>query len=349
MKIRRHSVGYNFLGDTETGITFRWAKSLKENPSISPWPELADISISNHCTKGCDYCYRDSGNNFAFISLNDYEYILNELQHPKWGNIFQVAIGGGEPLEHPQLNQIIEATISRNIVLNLTTNGINLNNEYASFFKGKVGAVAVSVADIQTLDLDKARILLKESVRTNIHYVLSNKNISQAVDILRGKYNEILSGLNSIIFLTHKPHGRGSMADILNISDGLKHFIKQIDHNMCSARIGFDACFVPLLLHFTKTDSTHVDSCEGGFFSIYIDENLNVKPCSFDNNGLYTFNLREYSFSDIWEYKLTSYREDVVNCCKRKCRKKTECRGACHFYNEITCCFSKTEKEALHV
>ena len=349
MKVRRHGQSYNFIGDTKTGITFRWGKTLRENLTFAPWPELADISISNHCTKGCDYCYRDSGDNASFMSIEDYEYILNELQHPKWGNVFQIAIGGGEPLEHPQLKQIIEATVSINIIPNLTTNGIHLNGEYASFFKGKVGAVALSVTDIQALDIDKVRILLKESVRTNIHYVLSNNNISQAVDILRGKYNEILSGLNSIIFLTYKPHGRGSMTDILKINDNLKNFIKQIDHNKCSARIGFDACFVPHLLYFTRTDSTYVDSCEGGFFSIYIDENLDVKPCSFDNTGSYTFNLREYSFSDIWAYKLKRYRDEVVNHCKRKCSNKTECRGACHFYNEITCCFSKTEEGALYV
>lgn len=190
MKVRRHGNSYNFMGDTKTGITFRWGKSLRENSAFAPWPELADISISNHCTKGCDYCYRDSKNNSSFMSLDNYEYILNELQHSKWGNIFQIAIGGGEPLEHPQFKQIIEATISRNIVSNLTTNGIHLDGEYASYFKGRVGAVALSVTDIQALDLDKIKILLKESVRTNIHYVLSNRNICQAVDILRGKYNE---------------------------------------------------------------------------------------------------------------------------------------------------------------
>lgn len=349
MKLRRNSNTYNFIGDTESGITFRWGKSLKENPSFAPWPELADISISNHCTKGCDYCYRDSGDNGSFMPLRDYEHILNELQHQKYGNVFQIAIGGGEPLEHPQLKQIIDATIARNVVPNLTTNGIPLDTAYASYFKGRVGAVALSTTDIQSLDLDKIKLLLKASIRTNIHYVLSNRNISQACEILKGQYNDILSGLNSIIFLTHKPHGRGSMVDILKVNDNFKIFIKQIEHVKCSTRIGFDACFVPHLLHYTKTDPTYVDSCEGGFFSIYIDEKLNVKPCSFDNNGLYTFNLGEYSFSDIWEYKLNRYREELANRCQRKCSNKKECRGACHFYSEITCCFSKNEEEVLYV
>ena len=51
---------YHFLADPESGITFRWGKTLDENPIFSPVPELADISISNRCSKGCSFCYKDS-------------------------------------------------------------------------------------------------------------------------------------------------------------------------------------------------------------------------------------------------------------------------------------------------
>jgi hypothetical protein len=64
-------------------------------------------------------------------------------------------------------------------------------------------------------------MLIRESIRTNIHYVLNNKNIAQAGDILCGKYNEVLSGVNSVIFLTYKPHGRGGTADIEVLSIGV--------------------------------------------------------------------------------------------------------------------------------
>jgi MoaA/NifB/PqqE/SkfB family radical SAM enzyme len=349
MKIRRHIKNYNFIGDTESGVTFRWGRKLQDNPSIAPWAELADISISNHCTKGCDYCYRNSQNNNSFMSLDEYEYILNELQHPKWGNVFQVAIGGGEPLEHPQLKDIIETTLSHNIIPNLTTNGVHLSSEYARFLKNKIGAIAISVSDMRELDMDKISILRAESIRTNVHYVLSSRNVSQAVEVLMEKFNSTLSGFNSIIFLTHKPHGRASTSDTLKLNDDLKQFISLIDRAKLSTRIGFDACFVPHLLHFTDIDSSYVASCECGFFSIYIDENLNVKPCSFDNSERYTFNLKEYSFRDIWENKLQEYRVEAANRCKRDCTKAYECRGACNYYEAITCCFSPNKETALHV
>ena len=55
--LRRHIGNYNFVGDAKTGITLRWGKTINDNPIFAPVPELADISISNHCTKGCSFCY----------------------------------------------------------------------------------------------------------------------------------------------------------------------------------------------------------------------------------------------------------------------------------------------------
>lgn len=53
--IRRHSDGYNFVADPKSGITMRWGKTVNDDPYRAPLPELVDISISNHCTKGCTF------------------------------------------------------------------------------------------------------------------------------------------------------------------------------------------------------------------------------------------------------------------------------------------------------
>jgi len=46
--LRRHATGYNFIGDPDTGVTVRWGRNLTDDPARAPWPELVDISISNH-------------------------------------------------------------------------------------------------------------------------------------------------------------------------------------------------------------------------------------------------------------------------------------------------------------
>ena len=66
--VTRFTNNYNFLADPKTGVTFRWGKTINDNPILAPVPELADISISNHCTKGCSFCYRNSKNNNEFIT-----------------------------------------------------------------------------------------------------------------------------------------------------------------------------------------------------------------------------------------------------------------------------------------
>lgn len=131
--MRRDIGDYHFLADSRTGITFRWGKTKDEDPSFAPIPELADISISNYCTKGCNFCYKNSTPLGRIMSVADYCYVLDEMCHPKYGNVFQVALGGGEPLEHPNFKEIITETLRRNIVPNFTTNGIHLTTDVARF------------------------------------------------------------------------------------------------------------------------------------------------------------------------------------------------------------------------
>lgn len=337
--IRRHGENYNFLANKESGVTFRWGRTPKEDPMLAPWPELVDISISNHCTKNCSFCYRNSSENFEFMSINDYEYLLKSLKHNEWGNVFQVALGGGEPLEHPDFFDIIEITNKFGIVANFTTNGVHLNAKIAKRLKNRVGAIAVSCSNIENLKESNINFLLNENIKTNIHFLLSRSSIKQGIKILEGEYDTVLNGINSVIFLTHKATGRADAKDCLIMDDDLRKFLKLIDKNNFAIRIGFDACFVPMLLHETNINVNYVDSCECAYFSVYVDEKLNVSPCSFSNNTGDAFSLRKYSFSDIWNKKFNKYRKSNINNCKNSCQNKVNCRGGCPYYKELNLCY----------
>jgi len=348
LTIKRLSPEYKFLGNKKTGISFRWGKTVDDNPYLAPWPELVDISISNHCTKGCDFCYRNSLPNGSFMSLDDYEYILKSLNHPRWGNVFQVAIGGGEPLEHPDFLKIICKTVEYGIVPNFTTNAVNLNDTIAKEIQDKVGAVAISVTNLEDLKSINYKYLLKYNIKTNIHFVLNKDTLQQALEILEGRHNKILNDFNSIIFLTYKSVGRGHESKNLSYNETLKRFINLIDSNKSVIGIGFDACFVPVLLHSTKTNVKLIDPCECGFFSVYIDENLNVKPCSFSpQNSKHIYNLKEDTFEDIWVNKFEKYRSGISNNCKRNCINKVNCRGGCPYYKSINFCYSNKKLASL--
>lgn len=339
MIIRRHSKDYNFYGDTRTGLTLRWADKRFGNPVRAPWPELADISISNHCSKACAFCYRDSSPDHSFMTVEQYDYALSALQSERWGNVFQVALGGGEPLEHPDFTRIIEKTNARGIVANFTTNGLYLDKSMIAFLKGKIGALALSADSMDSLDTGLVKRLAEAGIKTNIHFILNRRSIGEAAEILSGHFNERLKGANGVVFLTYKPKGRAERDMCLVMDDALMRFVSLIDNHACTIGVGFDACFVPLLMKYTGTSVDIIDSCECGFFSVYIDEKLNVKPCSFADER-FSCNLMETGMETIWERNYEEYRNEMLkNKCMNECGNKADCRGRCMYFDTLSFCY----------
>lgn len=281
------------------------------------------------------------------MSLEDYNHVLQELTHKEYGTIFQIALGGGEPLLHPGFNEIIRTTREDyGIIPNYTTCGKFFNQENLEVTRKYCGAVAISwdpYRDNLTLDeLSKLGKLLKENdIRANIHYVISETTLEHATKILKGEYDTYLEPFNAIIFLTYKPTGRAGKEDTIKSPGKLQPFLDLVKNPVTSLKIGFDACFVPILLKKTDIDNAMVDSCECGFFSVYIDEELNVSPCSFCNDEKYSYSLKRSSFKDIWQDAFSNYRNYVDGKCKLECancKKSDECRGKCPFFDELFLC-----------
>lgn len=326
------------MANYTTGVTFRWGTTFDDNPEFAPYPELIDISISNRCDKNCTFCYRDSNKDGKLMDVDEYDFILNQLTNEKYGPVFQVALGGGEPCEHPDLIQIIKNTREKGIVPNLTTNGEYLTDELIQTFKQDCGAIALSMSDFQDkFSLTKLKKLVKRNVKFNIHYLLAKDTISDAIKILDGGYDHLLNGVNAVVFLTHKSMGRANEKNNLEKGELLTTFLSKIDNKQSSTRIGFDACFVPLLLRHTNIDTQFVDACECGFFSAYIDENLTVKPCSFSNNEQFNYSLKDFSLEEIWHNKFKKYRDVAGNQCSISCSKNNECR-TCVYHSYLNLC-----------
>ncbi|MCL5876482.1 MAG: radical SAM protein [Candidatus Bathyarchaeota archaeon] len=337
--LRRHSPEYNFLGLYEKGITFRWGKTFQENPALAPFPELADISISNSCSKGCDFCYRDSTPKGKIMDIDAYKFVLEQLTSQEYGPVFQIALGGGEPTEHPQLEKLLLETRKYKIIPNLTTNATAVSDETREVFRKTCGAIAISMASLE-LEFIKKNVqpFLESQLRTNIHFLLTNKSLKEAIEILNGRWDSALNGVNAVVFLTHKTIGRAKKENNLTRNDEMARFLHLVDQKKSKLHIGFDACFVPLLITETKVDCRFLDSCECGFFSIYINEALEVKPCSFANDNRYTFSLEKETLSNIWNNKFADYRKRVTQLCTLNCNRKDECRGGCLFHSNLNLC-----------
>jgi radical SAM protein with 4Fe4S-binding SPASM domain len=102
-----------------------------------------------------------------------------------------------------------------------------------------------------------------------------------------------------------------------------------------------------MLMHFTNTTIDFIEPCECAFFSAFIDESLNIKPCSFANHNEYTYNLKEFKFLEIWDNYWNSFRDTQKNDCKRECKNTNNCRGGCPYYSQINLCKTVNPLESL--
>lgn len=83
------------------------------------FPESFDLKITNQCDIGCVMCHEDSapdGRHGDIINLPFLDSI-----HP----FTEVAIGGGNPLSHPDLIPFLKALKGRNIFANMTVNKVH--------------------------------------------------------------------------------------------------------------------------------------------------------------------------------------------------------------------------------
>lgn len=155
--IVRQDGDYLTLYNKHTGNKMR----ISENPAPytkSVTPELVDLKITNYCEAGCEFCYQASTTKGKHAPLGEIKKIVDNLR--KMG-VFEIAIGGGEPTEHPQFAEILEYIGDGHryrddgIRPNFTTyTGKWLNNvEIVNAVKRNAGGIGVSCSSAADLEL----------------------------------------------------------------------------------------------------------------------------------------------------------------------------------------------------
>jgi len=310
---RVRSPGYNYVFRKSDGFSMRWGRTLDDSPFSGPAPELADISISNRCSNGCPFCYRDSRSDGPLMCLEDYTHVMEQLPAT-----FQVALGGGEPTEHPDFIDFLRVSRDFGKVPNYTTNGTRLTGEIIAASQKYCGAVAVSWSNKA---LDAVDQLVKGGVKTNLHFILSKSNVQVGLDLLGQPELFAKRGINAIVFLLHKAVGRGQSRDTPTIQQTRPLIVEAFSTKV---PVGFDACSVPHIAAAEKDGNIKVDwnlldSCDGSRFTVYVDESLNVSPCSFAKGSRFTESLREKQMDAIWngekfERFRRLLRDDSLSC-----------------------------------
>ena len=95
-------------------------KQSIENSFISAFPDSIDLKITNYCDQNCPMCHEKSNENGKHADLD-----VPFLKTLKKGT--ELAIGGGNPLSHPDLVPFLKQMKEQGIICNLTVNEKHLS------------------------------------------------------------------------------------------------------------------------------------------------------------------------------------------------------------------------------
>lgn len=326
---------YSVIFNKSTGFFARIEKKGYEEPFWSKnSPELLDISITNYCEKNCSFCYRNSNINGNHISLGDYNLIIKQAKEI---GVFQVALGGGNPNQHPHFVEILESTFKSGIVPSYTTNGDGLTSDILLATKKYCGAMALSTyKPYENLKSTIDRIK-SFGIKLNIHFLLDKNTINDAINWLVNP-PDFLNQINAIIFLNYKPIN-SSNEQLLRKSPRLKEFFKLVNKKH-TFKIGFDSCSVSGIVKEMDVNPTYFESCEAAKFSAFISEDMKMFPCSFMADTELFADLRNNSIIDIWQNDITfkSFRDKIRNNNCKDCEYEKLCQGGCLFIPDINLC-----------
>lgn len=329
---------YSAFFNQKTGFFLRVEDTGCDEPFwCETGPELMDISITNYCDRGCEFCYKKSNTFGSHMSLENYEFILQQAERMK---VFQIALGGGNPNQHPDFSEILRLTRETyNIVPSYTTNGRGLTNEILEASKKYCGAVAVSAYQPYNECFSSVQKFLDYKIRTNIHFLLKSDTLETAVDWLRNP-PKLLSQINAIIFLNYKPVGRSpDLSYLLQPNEKLKEFFK-LANDPHPFKIGFDSCSISGIVENMSVSQTFLDFCEAARFSMYISEDMKMYPCSFLVEKSDGVPVSSNNIQAVWRNheSFTIMRELLMRNQCNDCDFCSTCHGGCPVFPEINLC-----------
>lgn len=285
---------YWVLFNQSTGDKIRF--SFNDNApeyTKSSTPELIDLNITNICHANCSFCYRDCTPTQKYAQYSDIRDMVYRLAQI---SPFEIALGSGDVLTHPDFIKILELIRENNIVPNitlmtptlLTTNKMLRQN--IDYILKLCGCIAFSVGN--THDLLVVNTFTTYHQQFNHHNYNNKKFQMQIIPELKSVplLTEIMTRSQQnyrlpITLLGLKYTGRAKDTVIseehkANIGNYLKSYIRENRNYNISVDTSFMSTF-----HETLRDvlSAKTYYTEEGKFSCFIDcVDHSISKSSFD-------------------------------------------------------------------
>lgn len=183
------------------------------------FPESIDLKITNQCRNGCGFCYAGSTPDGQHADLFSPSF-LDHL-HP----YTELAIGGGDAMLHPNLDEFLWHMRDKRIISNLTVHFGRFHESLATLFEWSVNRLIHGLGvSIQPYQLSEP--LIADSVKLFPSLVFHVINGLFPFESLL-ELSKITNGRAKVLILGYKTWGRGDQFAVDNA-----HYIA---HNFLTA------------------------------------------------------------------------------------------------------------------
>jgi organic radical activating enzyme len=227
------------------------------------YPVSMDIKITNYCNLGCKFCHEMSTINGKHGDLN---YLYEIIKTLPAGT--ELAIGGGNPLEHPDLLPFLNSCKDLKLIPNLTINFKHLK-DFDFLINELIGrkliyGLGISISDDNNLE----DIQLIEDLSNVVYHVIAGVNEVSILNKIRK------SKVQKVLILGYKQVGRGINHYSSDTQRIIADWNNQINNYLHKIHLSFDNLSVKQLeinKHLSKREFDEFYMGDDGVCTMYID------------------------------------------------------------------------------
>lgn len=193
------------------------------------FPESLDVKITNYCDLGCKYCHENSTIKGKHADLEKLKAVLVSLPAG-----VELAIGGGNPLDHPNLIDFLIWCQEKGLICNITVNQRHLKKHLATLEtlieEKLIYGLGISIVNNHYKEIE----YLKTLTNNIVYHVIAGVNDISELDSL----NSI--GNCKVLILGYKNFGRGVDYYSEEVDKNIELWQKQLPLYLGKFSISFD-------------------------------------------------------------------------------------------------------------
>ena len=296
-------------------------------------PLDAHLALTTRCNMYCTGCYSTcEGDESIDISLERAKAVIDKLSEL---GLLSISFGGGEPTLYPHLFELAKYARGKNVLPNITTNGLNMTESLANQF-AVFGAVHFSIHTLKDMGHIFPAIRLYRKATggdPGLNLLLTTETLPHLDEILTTARK---SGVKKVLFLRYKITTKNMDVQELRVDEELQSLPKILNNLSWANKRMMTLIQCSLFEELAKNNAADIkvyrkhdlNGCQGGNAFIAIDVHGMFKPCSFWHETM--GDVLELNF-DNWinNPKLNEFRKMRRGKECSKCTYEELCNGGC--------------------